>query len=118
MPVLIIDDDAAFRAALERDLRQSGYTVYVSAGFESMVEVLLKATPRTAIVDAHLPYGESRQAVRVLHRCGIPVVLLNERDAPVDRWEGATIRGDATLTKPVGLVELEQHLRQLRPPTP
>lgn len=117
MPVLIIDDDAAFRSALERDLRQCGYTVHVSAGFESMVNILLKVAPRAAIVDAHLAYGESRQAMMALHRCGIPVVLLSERGAPVDRWEGAKLTSEVNLTKPVGLVELEQCLKHLRPPT-
>lgn len=118
MPVLVIDDDTAFRTALEHDLQQRGYTVYVSAGFESMVDVLLKVTPRTVILDAHLPYGESRQAVMVLHRCGIPVVLLNERDAPVDRWQTENIAREVTLTKPVGWVELDRYLRQLRSASP
>jgi len=118
MSVLIIDDDAAFRAMIESDLRRSGYTVHISAGFNSMVDVLLKATPQVAIVDAHLPYGESRQAVTVLRRCGISIVLLGERDAPMDRWEDAKLTGDVALTKPVGLVELERCLKQLLPPAP
>lgn len=118
MPVLIIDDDTAFRTALEHDLRQSGYTVYASVGFESMVDVLLKVTPRAAIVDAHLPYGESRRAVMVLRRCGVPVVLLGERGAPVDRWQSEGVTGEVTLTKPVGLVDLDRCLRHLRSPSP
>jgi DNA-binding response OmpR family regulator len=82
-----------------------------------MVDLLLKLTPRTAIVDAHLPYGESRQAVTVLRRCGVPVVLLNERDATVDRWQGESVVGEVILTKPVGLVELDHYLKQLRQPS-
>jgi DNA-binding response OmpR family regulator len=113
MPVLIIDDDTAFRLALEHDLQQSGYTVYATAGFESMVDVLLKVTPRVAIVDAHLPYGESRQAVMALHCCSVPVVLLTERDAPVDRWQIESVASDVTLSKPVGLVDLDRYLRQM-----
>jgi DNA-binding response OmpR family regulator len=118
MPILIIDDDASFRTVLEHDLRQSGYMVHVSAGFESMLDVLLKGTPQTAIVDAHLPYGESRQAVMVLRRCGIPFVLLNERGAPVDRWQNENATSEVTLTKPVGWGDLDRHLRQLRSSTP
>ncbi|WP_201315938.1 hypothetical protein [Dyella sp. EPa41] len=114
MPVLIIDDDSAFRTALAHDLHQSGYTVHVSAGFESMVAVLLNVTPRTAIVDAHLPHGESRQAVMVLHRCDVPVVLLNERDASVDGWQRQQVASEVTMTKPVGWVDLDRYLRQLR----
>lgn len=116
MSVLIIDDDASFRDALESDLRGMGYTVYIAAGFDSMVDVVLKATPGLAIVDAHLPHGESRQVITVLKRCGIPVVLLCERDVPKDRWEDTELAGDVTLTKPIGLVELDRHLQQLRPP--
>lgn len=118
MPVLIIDDDTAFRIALERDLQQSGYTVYAAAGFESMVDVLLKVTPRAAIVDAHLPFGESRQAAMVLHCCGVPVLLLKERDSPVDRWQIASVESDVTLSKPLGLVDLDRCLRQMRSSAP
>lgn len=118
MPVLIIDDDTAFRSALERDLQLCGYTVYAAAGFESMVDVLLKVTPGAAIVDAHLPYGESRQAVMVLHCCSVPVLLLTEPDAPVDRWQIASVATDVTMNKPVGLVDIDRCLRQLRASPP
>lgn len=118
MPILIIDDDTVFRSALEHDLLLCGYTVYAAAGFESMVDVLLKVTPCTAIVDAHLPYGESRQALTVLHRCGVPVVVLTERDAPVDRWQVESVASDVTLNKPVGLIDLDRCLRQLRSAPP
>lgn len=118
MPVLIVDDDTPFRTVLAHDLRQCGYTVLVSAGFESMLDVLLKETPSAAIVDAQLPYGESRQAVTLLRRCGVPFVLLNERDAAVGRWQDESATSEVALTKPLGLGDLDRRLRQLRTPVP
>jgi DNA-binding response OmpR family regulator len=114
MRVLIVDGDLGFCAALEHDLQSHGHSVLVTAGFESMVDVLLKVTPHAAIVDAHLPYGESRHVAMVLRRCGVPVILLAEHDGPTNAVEESRIVVDVTLMEPVDLTEILRHLNRLR----
>ncbi|HEY4090939.1 MAG TPA: response regulator [Luteibacter sp.] len=113
MTILIVDDDMAFRDALERDLRRTGYGVCAAAGLASALEALLQATHRIALVNAHLPYGETRQIVAVLRRCAIPVVLLVERDAESGEPRANDTEGDRVLIKPTGLVELQRCMEQL-----
>lgn len=110
MSVLIVDDDAAFRQALENDLRQSGYAVRAVAGLDSALHAMLQANHRAAIVDAHLPYSELKALVMLFRRCAIPVVLLMEQDAMTGEAKPVALRGDITLIKPVGAVELRHCL--------
>jgi DNA-binding response OmpR family regulator len=114
MRVLIVDGDLGFCAAIEHDLQNHGHSVLVTAGFESMVDVLLKVTPHAAIVDAHLPYGESRHVAMVLRRCGVPVILLAEHDGLTNAVEESRIVADVTLMEPVDLTEILRHLNRLR----
>jgi len=118
MRVLIVDGDLGFGAAIEHDLQCHGHTVLVTAGFESMVDVLLKMTPHAAIVDAHLPYGESRHVAMVLRRCGVPVILLVEHEEPTNAAGGSSVVADVTLMEPVDLTEILRHLNQLRSTEP
>lgn len=113
MAILIVDDDVGFRDALERDLRRTGYGVHAAGGLESALAALLQASHRIALIDAHLPYGETRQIRAVLRHCAIPVILLVERDAASGEPRGIDAQGDRMLVKPTGLVELQRCMEQL-----
>ncbi|GGA50972.1 hypothetical protein [Dyella nitratireducens] len=110
MSVLIVDDDTAFRQALENDLRQSGYVVHAAAGLDSAMHAMLVAHHRAAIVDAHLPYSEVKTLVGLFRHCAIPIVLLLEQDVVTGSVKPIAFRGDITLIKPVGVVELRHCL--------
>jgi DNA-binding response OmpR family regulator len=118
MTILIVDDDAGFREALKHDLRCMGYTVHAAIGLESMLDALLHATHHVALVDAHLPYGESRRICTALRHCAIPVALLVERDAASGMPRAADVECGHVLIKPIGLVELQRCVEQLLARTP
>ncbi len=113
MAILIVDDDVGFREALDHDLRRTGYVVHAAAGLESALAALLRTTHRIALIDAHLPYGETRQISAVLRHCAIPMVLLVERDAESGEPRVINTHGDRVLVKPTGLVELQRCMEQL-----
>lgn len=113
MTILIVDDDARFREALKHDLRCMGYTVHAVIGLESMLDALLHATHHVALVDAHLPYGETRRICTALRHCAIPVALVVEREAESGAPRAAEVEYDHVLVKPVGLVELQRCVEQL-----
>ncbi|RDS82233.1 response regulator [Dyella monticola] len=110
MSVLIVDDDAVFRQALEQDLQRSGYAVCAASGLDSALNAMLLADHRVAIVDAHLPYREVKALISLFRRCAIPIVLLLEQDAATGSAKPIAFRGDITLIKPVGVVELRHCL--------
>jgi len=79
-----------------------------------MLDALLQATHRAALVDAHLPYGETRRILRLRYvTCAIPVVLLVERaESGVSRCRRrGTVIG--CWSNPIGLVELQRCLEKL-----
>jgi len=78
MRVLIVDGDLGFCAALEHDLQGHGHSVLVTAGFESMVDVLLGDTPRR---DCGCP-----SSVRRIATC---------RDGAASLWRARDIAGRA-----------------------
>ncbi len=113
MAVLIIDDDASFREDLKRSLQQMGYVAHTAVGLESALDAMLQTPQRIAMIDAHLPYGETPFLLTLFRQCGIPVLLFVEREAATGAPRPTTCQGDLTLMKPVGVVELERSLQRL-----
>lgn len=113
MRILIVDDDTAFRNSLEKDLAQMGHDVSAAGGLESALDAILQTTFRAAIVDAHLPYGETQRLITLFHSCGTPVLLLAEQDTTTGLARPIGCASDLTLMKPVGVVELERSLYRL-----
>lgn len=65
--LLIIEDDAAFRATLERSLRRRGYEVATCDGLAEMEARLATFAPRYAVVDLKLAGGSGLECVKRLH---------------------------------------------------
>lgn len=53
--VLVVDDEAAVRMALERQLEDSGYSVVVAASGEEALKLLAKHEVDVIISDQHMP---------------------------------------------------------------
>ncbi|KQZ77700.1 hypothetical protein ASD55_07500 [Rhodanobacter sp. Root561] len=113
MRILIVDDDAAFRNSLKSDLTQMGHEVSAAVGLESALDAVLQTAFRAAIVDAHLPYGETRRLITMLQSCGTSVLLLAEQDSTTGLAHPTGYASVCTLMKPVGVVELERSLYRL-----
>ena len=112
--ILIVNGDAAARAALGREVAQLGYAVAHAASAEAAALALSRAgRADLALIEAELPDGEGRELVARLRRRGAlqPMILL-AASAREDDVVGALDAGaDDYMVHPVRLGELAARIR-------
>ncbi len=111
--VLIIDDDAAFRFAMAKALRRSGYSVSEASSGEQAVGVLSDGSPPdVALLDLKM---KGIDGLEVLRRCGtIPtsVIVLTGHGTVKAAVEAMRLGAFSFLEKPVDADVLKPLLRQ------
>ncbi len=100
--LLIVDDEPALLAMLEKLLRQEGYRDIVSAA--TAAEALAKARaaqPSALILDVMLPDGDGFWLLQRLRNFSdAPVLFLSARDEDEARLRGLGLGADDYITKP------------------
>jgi DNA-binding NarL/FixJ family response regulator len=113
--VLVVDDDAAFRAFLIEALSRAGYAARESATGEDALDQALADPPSALVLDVCLPGLSGYQVCRRLreaHGDGLPVLFVSgERTEPLDRAAGLLLGADDYLVKPFAPDELIARLR-------
>ncbi len=115
MQVLLVEDDAAMQAALQRSLARRGMAV-MAVGDGRMALQRWRAQPPDAVVlDLSLPGLDGLQVLQQARAGGLrtPVLLLTARGTVGDRVLGLNAGADDYLPKPFDLDELEARLRAL-----
>ncbi len=107
--VLIVDDEAAMRAALEANFRRRGWRVQTAAGVGDAL-AKFRSTPTTLVVtDMRMPDGDGLQVMQGVRTYvpDTPVILLTAYGSVPDAVQA--IKGGACdyLQKPVSFDELE-----------
>ena len=113
--VLVVDDDPAVRASLERALKLEGYEVLTAAdGSEALREVAV-APPDALVLDVLMPELDGLEVCRRMREAAdrTPVLMLTARDEVSDRVDGLDAGADDYLVKPFALEELLARLRAL-----
>jgi len=113
--VLIVDDEPAVRAALDRALRLDGYDVTLAADGREALDRLADARQDAVILDVAMPGIDGLEVCRRLRAADdrTPVLMLTARDAIDDRVAGLDAGADDYLVKPFALKELKARLRAL-----
>jgi len=113
--VLVVDDEPAVRAALERALRLEGYDVELAADGSEALHRLSLGAPDAVVLDVMMPNVDGLEVCRRLRETGdrTPVLMLTARDAVEDRVAGLDAGADDYLVKPFALEELHARLRAL-----
>jgi two-component system response regulator MprA len=113
--VLVVDDDPAVSAALDRALRLDGYEVATAGDGRAALEALALAPPDAVVLDLGLPGIDGLEVCRRLRAAGddTPVLMLTARDAVSDRVNGLDAGADDYVVKPFALAELQARLRAL-----
>jgi two-component system response regulator MprA len=113
--VLVVDDEPAVRAALERALRLEGYDVELAADGGEALNRLAEGSPDAVVLDVLMPNVDGLEVVRRMRyaRDQTPVLMLTARDAVSDRVAGLDAGADDYLVKPFALAELNARLRAL-----
>src|SRR5829696_9960406 len=113
--VLIVDDEPAVRAALDRALRLDGYEIDLAADGREALDRLADAHHDAIVLDVSMPVLDGLEVCRRLRDAGdrTPVLMLTARDAIDDRVAGLDAGADDYLAKPFALKELKARLRAL-----
>jgi len=113
--VLVVDDEPAVRAALERALRIERYDVRLAADGDEALALLADRSPDAIVLDVAMPNVDGLEVCRRLRAAGdrTPVLMLTARDAVDDRVAGLDAGADDYLVKPFALRELQARLRAL-----
>ena len=113
--VLVVDDEATVRQALERALRLEGFAVSTAAGGQAALEEVAVRPPAVVVLDVMMPDLDGVSVVRRMRADGVdvPVCILSARDEVDDRVAGLQAGADDYLVKPFALAELTARLNAL-----
>ena len=120
--VLVIDDEAAVRAALCATLSDAGCAVTEARDGAEALEIL-RANPADAVLmDIYMPLQDGFEAIRELRRVAPAVKIIaisGGSRGNFDPLKAAEMLGaDRTLRKPFGIDDLLGALTALLPATP
>jgi two-component system response regulator MprA len=116
MRLLVVDDEAAVREALERALSLRGHDVALAeTGEEALAAAGAAADLDVLVLDVLLPGIDGLEVARRLRAGGnrVPILMLTARDAVGDRVAGLDAGADDYLVKPFALEELLARIRAL-----
>ena len=115
MQILVVDDEPAVRASLERALRLEGYDIALAADGAAALTALEKDDTDAVVLDVMMPGVDGLEVCRTMRRSGdrTPVLMLTARDAVSDRVAGLDAGADDYVVKPFALDELLARLRAL-----
>ena len=113
--VLVVDDDAAIREALERALRLEGFAVATAGGGRAALAEVARQPPAAIVLDVTMPDLGGRAVCARLRADGLrtPILILSARDEVEDRVAGLQAGADDYLVKPFAVEELVARLRAL-----
>jgi two-component system response regulator MprA len=113
--VLIVDDEPAVRAALDRALRLDRYEVELAGDGREALDRLAETRLDAIVLDVMMPGIDGLEVCRRLREAGdrTPVLMLTARETVDDRVAGLDAGADDYLVKPFALKELKARLRAL-----
>ncbi len=115
MQLLLVEDDAAMRATLQRSLARRGMVVTALGDGRGALAQWRAQPPDAVVLDLTLPGLDGLQVLQQARAAGLrtPVLLLTARGTVGDRVLGLNAGADDYLPKPFDLDELEARLRAL-----
>jgi DNA-binding NtrC family response regulator len=117
--VLIVDDEAAMRAALEANFRRRGWAVQTASGVSDALSKF-RSTPATLVVtDMRMADGDGLQVMQGVRTCvpDTPVIFLTAYGSVPDAVQAIKDGAYDYLQKPVSFDELEAAAQRFLAPT-
>ncbi|MFQ5556735.1 MAG: response regulator transcription factor [Acidimicrobiales bacterium] len=115
MRILIVEDDADIRRAVEGELRAQGFAVDSAADLPDAEVALDVNEYDCCVLDRMLPSGDAFDLLAARRRDGdtVPTLFLTASDGVDDRLAGFAVGADDYLVKPFALQELVARVRAL-----
>lgn len=115
--VLIVDDDASYRAFVSSIFRRVGYQTSEASSGEDALTAVRQARPSCVLLDVLLPGVTGYEVCRELrdeHGDGLPIIFVTgERTQPGDRVAGLLLGADDYVIKPFDPDELLARVRRM-----
>jgi two-component system response regulator MprA len=113
--VLIAEDDAEIRHALERILRFEGYRTISAPDGAAALSSVVEHGPDVIVLDVMMPFVDGLTVCRRIREHGnrVPILMLTARHEVSDRVAGLDAGADDYMPKPFDLEELLARLRAL-----
>ena len=110
--VLVVEDEASFRDALEFMLTKEGFQVALAAtGKEGLIQ-FEKVVPDIVLLDVMLPEMSGTDVCKAIRtKSNVPIIMLTAKDAEIDKVVGLEIGADDYVTKPFSTPELIARIR-------
>ena len=114
MKILLVEDDAALRGALEELLCREGYEVIKASNVRTALNAM-NSDVDLAMLDVGLPDGDGVSLCRLWRSEGIqtPILFLTAKDEELDVVRGLDAGGNDYVTKPFRMQELLSRIRAL-----
>jgi two-component system KDP operon response regulator KdpE len=114
--ILVIDDDAAIRQTLSRELSAAGYDTLAAADGMEGRELFDAQRPDLVVTDLAMPRADGFAVIAAIRRTDrTPVLVLSVRGEEEDKVRALDMGADDFVTKPFSLRELLARVRsQLR----
>ena len=113
--ILVVEDDAAVRQALERALSFEGYEILTATDGAVALSELRSSPFDLVVLDVMMPHLDGIETCRRIRAAGdtVPILMLTAKAAVGDRVEGLDAGADDYVTKPFALDELLARIRAL-----
>ena len=110
--VLVIEDDAAIRAALTRELVDAGHAVRTEATASAALTAVVDWDPDVVVLDLGLPDMDGREVLRMIRGVSrVPVIVATARDDEAAMIELLDAGADDYVVKPYRARQIEARLR-------
>ena len=113
MPVVvIIEDDAAIRVALERALGRRGHTVHAAATALGGLETVVDRSPDVVVLDLGLPDVDGVRVLGMIREVSaVPVIVATARDDEAEMVRVLDRGADDYVVKPFSAEQLDARVR-------
>jgi two-component system KDP operon response regulator KdpE len=110
--ILVVDDEAQIRRALDVNLRARGYAVDLAESGEAALVMAADHHPDVVLLDLGLPGIDGIEVVRGLRGwTSVPIIILSVRGTEADKVAALDAGADDYVTKPFGINELLARMR-------
>ena len=112
--VLVVDDEPAFRDALQLGLRREGFEVHTADDGEQALAAFDDINPDVVLLDMMLPRLSGIDVCRrIRSRSTTPVIMVSAKSEEIDAVVALEVGADDYITKPYRLRELVARVRSV-----